>query len=318
MGYSGTALGWAAAGLVTLTAACGNTPFGKGIGEGGAAPAAAPERLVERDVESPEVFQTAEDGLWDGRPSLGGVWVAHPAARDPERVIIRNLESGAFVVGALFRRQREGAGPALQVSSDAAEALGMTAGRPARLEVTALRRVSVSETPASEEAALETPAGAGATEPAAPAADTPAPDAGPAPEISVTPLAAAAAAIERADGAAESAQARGPADIVSSPVPRARPEARAPNGPPSRAAQNLSTLDRPFIQVGFFGRRENAEATDARLRANGILPMLRGQTRRGKTYWRVIVGPLSNSHERADLLARLRGMGFADAYFVAE
>ncbi|MEC7965217.1 MAG: SPOR domain-containing protein, partial [Pseudomonadota bacterium] len=34
--------------------------------------------LVERDIEAPDVFQQTEAGLWDGRPSLGGVWVAHP------------------------------------------------------------------------------------------------------------------------------------------------------------------------------------------------------------------------------------------------
>ena len=43
--------------------------------------------LVERDVEAPGVFQVTEAGLWDGRPSLGGVWVAHPDVTEPERVI---------------------------------------------------------------------------------------------------------------------------------------------------------------------------------------------------------------------------------------
>ena len=47
-------------------------------------------KLVERDVEAPEVFQVTEKALWDGRPSLGGVWVAHPDSDQPERVIIRN------------------------------------------------------------------------------------------------------------------------------------------------------------------------------------------------------------------------------------
>ena len=59
-------------------------------------------RLVERDVEAPDVFQVTETGLWDGRPSLGGVWVAHPDVKDPERVIIRNQANGKFVIGALF------------------------------------------------------------------------------------------------------------------------------------------------------------------------------------------------------------------------
>lgn len=102
-------------------------------------------RLVERDVEVPEVFDVSDQGLWDGRPSLGGVWVAHPDATDPERVIIRNLENGRFVIGALFRRERANPGPVLQVSSDAADALGVLAGDPTDLQVTALRREEVEE-----------------------------------------------------------------------------------------------------------------------------------------------------------------------------
>jgi hypothetical protein len=80
-------------------------------------------KLVERDVEAPDVFQVTDMGLWDGRPSLGGVWVAHPDVKEPERVIIRNMSNSAFVIGALFRRERETPGPALQVSSDAGAAL---------------------------------------------------------------------------------------------------------------------------------------------------------------------------------------------------
>lgn len=118
-----------------------------------ASDAAAPATpLVETDVEAPEVFQVTEAGLWDGRPSLGGVWVAHPDAVDPERVVIRNGASGATVIGALFRRERDVPGPALQVSSDAAAALSMLAGAPETLSVTALRR---QEAPAEVEGLAE-------------------------------------------------------------------------------------------------------------------------------------------------------------------
>ena len=70
--------------------------------------AAAPDgsgrsvKLVERDVEAPDVFQVTEAGLWDGRPSLGGVWVAHPDVTEPERVMIRNSANGKFVIGAFI------------------------------------------------------------------------------------------------------------------------------------------------------------------------------------------------------------------------
>ena len=74
------------------------------------------------------------------RPSLGGVWVAHADATDPERVIIRNTETGRFVIGALFRRERENPGPPVQISSDAAAALDILAGAPTTVQVIALRR----------------------------------------------------------------------------------------------------------------------------------------------------------------------------------
>jgi cell division septation protein DedD len=102
-------------------------------------------RLVERDTEAPDVFQVSDQGLWDGRPSLGGVWVAYDTVTSPERVIIRNAANGKFVIGALFRREIHNPGPALQVSSDAATALGMLAGAPAALNVTALRREEVPQ-----------------------------------------------------------------------------------------------------------------------------------------------------------------------------
>lgn len=137
----------AALALAGLLAGCAE--IGEVFGTGGDTTATqgdgATVRMIERDEEAPDVFQVADQGLWDGRPSLGGVWVAHSAVREPERVIIRNEQSGAFVIGALFRRERENPGPPLQVSSDAAAALGMIAGQPARLEVTALRRQQVPE-----------------------------------------------------------------------------------------------------------------------------------------------------------------------------
>ncbi|AKO96701.1 MULTISPECIES: SPOR domain-containing protein [Marinovum] len=139
-----------------------------------AAPASRATRLVERDVEAPDVFQVTEGGLWDGRPSLGGVWVAHPDVREPERVIIRNPSNGKFVIGALFRKERATPGPELQVSSDAADALGLVAGQPTNLNVTALRREKTPETPQVPEtldpAGLDAPEAITASELDAPAA----------------------------------------------------------------------------------------------------------------------------------------------------
>lgn len=132
---------WAACGiLIALLAGCAGLDLGEETSND------APNtvtNLVERDIEAPDVVNISEAGLWDGRPSLGGIWVAHPDAKDPEKVIIRNPQNGKFVIGALFRREREFSGPSLQLSSDAADALGILAGQPTNVSVVALRRQSV-------------------------------------------------------------------------------------------------------------------------------------------------------------------------------
>lgn len=135
--------------LSALAACSGNGPIGwlqdrAARNQDNAAETAGPRAQTEgEDVEAPEVFSVTEEGLWDGRPSLGGVWVAHPDVADPERVIIRNMSNGKSVVGALFRRERDVPGPPLQVSSDAATALDLVAGKPQQLDVVALRRKQV-------------------------------------------------------------------------------------------------------------------------------------------------------------------------------
>lgn len=238
--------------------------------------------LIERDVEAPEVFQVTQQGLWDGRPSLGGVWVAYPDVTEPERVIIRNQETGSFVIGALFRRERENPGPALQVSSDAAAALDMLAGAPATLNVTALRR---------EEAAV--PLEVEAT------ADFDAPT-----EISEAPLDPIADVALASIEAAEAAPA-------SAPVATAAPAAAVP------AASTLpSTLERPYIQIGIFSVEANANNTATAMRTAGLTAQVVRQESQGSIFWRVIVGPATSSADRARQLEQVKQRGFTDAYFV--
>jgi len=136
-------------GLATTGLLMGCVDGAGGIG-GGATPAAAARGTAAGggpDEEAPEIFQTTASALWDGRPSLGGIWVASPEAEDPERVVMVNPATGMSVTGALFRRERDNPGPSLQLSSDAAEALGMLAGQPAELRVTALRRAEAEAPP---------------------------------------------------------------------------------------------------------------------------------------------------------------------------
>jgi cell division septation protein DedD len=244
-------------------------------------------QLVERDVEAPDVFQVTEAGLWDGRPSLGGVWVAHPDAKEPERVIIRNNANGKFVIGALFRREREIPGPRLQSSSDAAAALGMLAGAPVELNVTALRREAEELPEAAQPDA--TPQDTPLEEATSAALDT-----GSIEASSLDPIAGAAAAIDAA------------------PTPSAKPPAATQTAPATRS----SPLSKPYIQIGIFSVESNAKNTAAQMRNAGLIPLVLTQKSNGKPFWRVVVGPAQTSSERSHLLKSVKAAGFTDAYAV--
>lgn len=264
-----------------------------GFLSGGGGEKAAPEttsRTVERDVEAPEVFQVTDNGLWDGRPSLGGVWVAHPQVKDPERVIIRNESNGQFVIGVVYRPERSTPGPKFQVSSDAAKALDMLAGQPAMLNVTALRR-ETAPVPAEETAPL--------------------PDATPAETSGEGGVATSTLdPIEAASQALDAAENR-----PAVPAAAVTPQASAP-APAAPVSTPVSALDRPYLQIGIFSVESNANSTAETLRKAGVMPTVKEGTMSGKAFWRVIVGPATTAAERNALLSRIKGLGFNDAYAV--
>ncbi len=248
-----------------LLAACGIALAGCQDGAGpfaskpkpateGAAPAvtgAKSVKLVDRDVEAPEIFQVTDSALWDGRPSLGGVWVASPDAKDPERVILRNPANGKFVIGALFRRERDNPGPSLQISSDAASALGLLAGAPGKISVTALRR---------EEAPVTAP---DANKPILDAPETVATE-------TLDPVAGAGAAIDRAVAKAPAA---------------AKPAAPAPA--PAPAPAKPAATGGGLIQIGFFSVEANAKRAVDTLNKAGVPSEMREEKSQGKSYWSV-------------------------------
>lgn len=264
-------------------------------------------RIVERDVEAPQVFQVSDQALWDGRPSLGGVWVASPDVTDPERVIMRNPANGKFVIGALFKRERDNPGPKLQISSDAADALGLLAGQPAKLSVTALRREQ-AESKAPAAPVLDSNESLAAAKAAAPGSY----DAG---GVSAAPLAAPAGAAPVAAGASAAilaAEASPPAankPAASKPA-AARPEpAKAAATKPAAAAPAAAGSGRP-IQIGFFSVETNAtRAVDALAKA-GVQATKRKESASGKDYWTVV------TRGDAALLKKIKAAGFADAYLL--
>lgn len=237
-------------------------------------------RLVERDVEAPKVFHVSEVGLWDGRPSLGGVWVAYPGVKDPERVIIRNPANGKFVIGALFRREREMPGPKLQVSSDTAQALGLLAGQPVKLDVTALRREEVAQP---------------ALAPAKPALDQ-----------------AQTIATENLAPIATPATTTTTTTTAATPAPAPR----APAATPAPARPAATATAQGVAQIGMFSVEANARTAVNRLKAAGVPAEIKREESQGKTVWRVVAPPASGQSRDA-LLTKVKGAGFKDAYFVA-
>ncbi|WP_233587068.1 SPOR domain-containing protein [Pseudorhodobacter sp. E13] len=250
---------------------------------GGAVASETSVRLVDRDVEAPKVFQVSQEALWDGRPSLGGVWVASPDAVDPERVILRNPTNGKFVIGALFRRERINPGPPLQISSDAAAALGLLAGMPAKLNVTALRR---------EEVQAEAPDAARPILDANEAVKT----------TSLDPVSNAAAALDKADGK----------PAAPKPVATAAPKPAAPKPAAPAAASGGKSL----IQIGIFSVEANANRAASTLTKAGVPAKVSTESSQGKTFWRVTAGP-TDASTRAATLSKVKGLGFSDAYFVS-
>ncbi len=319
--------------------------------------------LVERDVEAPEAFSLKDKGLWDGRPSLGGVWVAHGSVKDPERVIIRNPSNGKSVVGALFRREVANPGPPLQVSSDAAAALGMLAGQPAQLDVVALRR----EQPAKPEAAAAAAQIASEGE-AAGGAAAGGSAAGGSAAGGIDPIAAgAAAAIARAEGgkadgakAADGAADAAATDLASAdgaaaakPCPFWRKKkclaeqaalgagvapdegmavatgaVAAPGATPGAGAVEVSaipatpaaagTLTRPYVQIGIFSVESNAQRAVDQMKAAGMTATVRSDQSQGKKFWRVVIGPVASVAERDGIAARVKAIGYPDAYPVSK
>ena len=375
------------AGLVAMlllgTALAGCTMGDSGTaGRAGVSLDMAAGGAIERDVEAPEVFNMEEAGLWDGRPSLGGVWVAHPGADDPERVMIRNAGNGEAVIGALFRRERDNPGPRFQVSSEAANALGILPGAPTTIRVVALRLEQVQAAPAPEpEQAPERMAGTAADAGVTAESGAALASGSAAGQVEITavetamesgraaprrgllgalfgrneasaPAAPAIAESALAPVAPEAVQQGTPAHdqprtatAQRQPQPQARPnegrglrglfsrrqaepvsepltalaalpsEADSASSPPA-PAQAASTLAQPFVQIGIFSIETNATGARNQMQAAGLSAEIRQGRAGGRDFWRVVVGPASDSSARMQMLERVRAMGFADAYAV--
>jgi rare lipoprotein A len=285
-------------------------------------------QMVDRDVEAPQVFEAEEAGYWDGKASQGGIWVAHPDVRSPERVIIRNTTNDRFVIGSLFQRDANG-GPNLQLSSDAANALGVWSGQAVPLSVVALRKEQIADPdmapglprPAQDlrVAALDTPPAQAAQVQTGQMRAMKVQKGGQVniddlKVVSVPTPGTAQATQKRRITAAPAAPVR-PVRTAALPTPDAAP---APTRLTIPAPAQTSRLGKPFVQIGYYSVEANAKGTGERLRKQGIVPIIRKETARGKSYWRVVVGPMANIAERGAMQSKVKSLGFTDAYYVSQ
>lgn len=300
-------------GLALLLSACtmGGTGAGGGAGQdtgpglgallSGPGPGSGAGR--SREIEAPEVFLAEEAGLWDGRPSLGGIWVASPEAKTPERVRMVNLATGKAVAGALFRRERENPGPRLQLSSEAATALGLLAGQPAKIRVVALRHGAAPSAEGAKPGGAEAEAlgkAATAALAAAPAAGTkPAPNPVAAPAPAPTPAPAAT-------GGAKPGLFGG---LFKGQAPAAAP---APTPAPAAAPAPVATGGAVRAMVGSFAVKENAEGAAKKLQAAGLKTEVKEARQGEKVLWALV----AQGADQVVLLETLKKLGFADAYLL--
>ena len=279
-------------------------------------------RVEEREVERPDIFSREARGLWDGRISLGGRWVAIPEEIRADRVKITNQSNGTIIEGALFQRDANLPGPYFMVSMDAAQALGMMPGVPAELSVTVVRTETV-EIPApapapaedageDDEDGAESGAGAGETAEGAVAAgaiaastlpDAEAPrtaaapegDAGSDPEPITSPLESTVLdALSRVEAGAGSGESGGTT---------AQPSDNAGTQPPA-----------PFLQVASGRNREGADAVARRLQGAGLASSVRAGDAEGAPIYRVVTGPFETRGDYEAARAKLSELGYEDAF----
>jgi rare lipoprotein A len=236
---------------------------------------------VEVDVTAPEAFSITDMAIWDGRPTFGGVWIAYPDIEQPERVRIRNDAAGKVVIGALYKRERDFPGPKIELSADAALALGAQAGTPIELTIVALRRKTVKvevEAPVEEidmTRPLQRPiVKAAVVAPTPEPAQTPEPEPAAAPEPTATPIIST--------------------DIEEAVLPPV-------NGQGA------------YLQVATLQIKSRADAVISKLRTAGLNAEIRERETSTKILYRIIVGPAASPEALEIMKATVIELGYKDA-----
>jgi rare lipoprotein A len=292
------------AALATL-AACTEASDTTGTAPMAAAPAVTEPpatRLTEAEVPRPDLYAESGIAVWDGRPSIGAVWVAHPIVDQARRVRITVTDTGVSAPGALLKRDPSIPGPPFLLSGDAAARLGLEPGVPARIDVVALER-DVIEAPV---VAVPAPDPA----PETPTTPQPDPDVADTDVVEAAPAASETAAVEESPAPATAPPAD-PAPIVNIPQETVIPGvATATDAAPT--PQDTTPVRRQYVQVGTFGVRSNAETLAETLRNQGYSVRLSTVDGATRPLTRVLIGPATTRGARNVILQRLRADGITD------
>ena len=84
-----------------------------------------------------------------------------------------------------------------------------------------------------------------------------------------------------------------------------------------KSSPNKTDLAKPFIQVGIFGVKNNADKTKNKMVDLDLPVTVFTFEIKGKQYWRVVAGPANSSDVRSKMLQTIQTAGFRDAYFVS-
>lgn len=245
---------------------------------------------IEIDVTAPEAFSITDKALWDGRPTFSGVWIAYPDIEKPERVRIRNDATDKEVIGALYKREREFPGPKIELSADAAAALGVLAGTPVELTIVALRRKTVEVEVEVEEINMTTPVRRPVAESAASPAAVEEPEVV-LPTVEVAPVVTLPAT-----------------PVISSEIEEtALPPVVTPSEPDAKGTGT-------YLQVATLQSKSRAEAVIAKLVTAGLDAEIRERQVGSKTLYRIVVGPANSPEALEIMMGIVKELGYKDAF----
>lgn len=75
-----------------------------------------------------------------------------------------------------------------------------------------------------------------------------------------------------------------------------------------------ASLKFPFVQIGIFSTRANADKAAGQISGAGLTPVVTRLDLQGKAFWKVAIGPLATADAQAAALTTAKRLGYPDAF----